>query len=283
MSDHNNREDYKERVASVFNLVASGYDHPALRFFPFCADRLIQRLKISRGEKVLDVATGTGAAAVAAAQLVGPEGRVVGIDIAEAMLDRAHEKSQVLGFNNIDLHVMDAELLEFRGKYFDSVICSFGIFFLSDMHTGLREWRRVVRPGGRVLFTCFGHAAFQPLADMFYDRIERYGVKSAGGKPRTAIQRLTDPAACRRLLAEADLEDVDVATEQLGYYLNDAGEWWDIVWNAGFRGLVAQLSPADQQEFKAEHLAEVADLTSVKGVWLNVETIFASGRRRSNG
>ncbi|MCR4347941.1 MAG: hypothetical protein NUV55_12180 [Sulfuricaulis sp.] len=64
-----NEPDPRERVTSVFNLVAAGYDRPELRFFPFCADRLIARLSPLPGTKLLDVATGTGVVALAAAHL----------------------------------------------------------------------------------------------------------------------------------------------------------------------------------------------------------------------
>ncbi|MEK7696722.1 MAG: class I SAM-dependent methyltransferase, partial [Pseudomonadota bacterium] len=73
-----------EQIARVFDLVAGDYDSPALRFFPFCADRLIARLRPTPGEKILDIATGTGAVALSLAQAVGPAGRVTGIDLAEA-------------------------------------------------------------------------------------------------------------------------------------------------------------------------------------------------------
>ena len=116
-------------MTAVFNRVARGYDDPALRFFPFGADRLIVRLDPDREAKILDVATGTGAVALAAAQAVGAEGRVMAIDLAEGMLDRLQEKIVKFGIRNIDRHVMDAATLEFRRDYFDFVVCSFGIFF----------------------------------------------------------------------------------------------------------------------------------------------------------
>ena len=84
-------------VADVFNLIAAGYDREALRFFPYAADRLIARLKPAHGIKILDIATGTGVVALAAAQAVGAAGRVVGIDLAEGMLEQAEKKLRQFG------------------------------------------------------------------------------------------------------------------------------------------------------------------------------------------
>jgi len=82
-------EQHKQRVTSVFNDASQDYDNAALRFFPFTADRMVDYLQPHPGWKILDVATGTGALAIALAQAVGNEGRVMGIDLSEGMLARA--------------------------------------------------------------------------------------------------------------------------------------------------------------------------------------------------
>ena len=61
--------------------------------------------------------------------------------------------------------------------------------------------------------------------------------------------------------------------------LHDAGEWWDIVWNSGFRGPVSQLTPGQLAQFRQEHLAEVARLATTRGIWLDVPSIFAIGHK----
>ncbi|MDE2088558.1 MAG: class I SAM-dependent methyltransferase [Gammaproteobacteria bacterium] len=278
MSDNADAGERKQRVTAVFNRVAPGYDKEALRFFPFRADRLIARLAPARGAKVLDVATGTGAAAIAAAQAVGPSGRVMGIDLAERMLERAQRNVEKMRLANVDLHVMDAEALEFRDGYFDIVICCFGLFFLPDMLAGLKEWRRVVRPGGTVAFTSFGAQAFQPMLGLFRARMESCGVPFTA-----AADRLADPEQCRALLSDVGLQDVTVNVEPLGYHLQGVEEWWDVVWNSGLRGMVERLAPERQARFKSEHLAEVGALFTAEGLWLNVETTFSVGRRPKAG
>ncbi len=275
------RPDPRAQVAAAFNRVAAGYDNPAMRFFPFCADRLIVRLNPARGAKILDVAAGTGVVSMAAAQAVGNEGRVMAIDLAEGMLDRLQEKIDKFGIPNIDLHMMDAAALEFRREYFDHVVCSFGIFFLPDMSVGLREWARVTKPGGRILFTVFGKQAFQPMMELFIRRIENYGVDAPDKDAPFAAMRLADPERCRDLLSGAGLEDIEVHAEQLGYHLKDEAQWWEVIWNSGMREWVERIPPARQELFRAEHLADVRPLMSEQGLWLNVETLFAAGTKPS--
>jgi arsenite methyltransferase len=274
--------EHQARIATVFNLVAAGYDNPASRFFPFCADRLIVRLNPAPGCKILDVATGTGAVAMSAVQAVGHGGRVMAIDLAEGMLDRLQEKIDKFGIPNIDSHVMDAAVLEFRRDYFDHVVCSFGIFFLPDMSAGLREWARVTKPGGRILFTVFGKQAFQPMMELFIRRMEKFGVVALDTDAPVAAMRLTYPERCRELLSGAGLKNIEVHTEQLGYHLKDEIEWWEIIWNSGMREWVERIPLARQELFRTEHLADVRRLMAEQGLWLNVETIFAAGTKPSN-
>ena len=274
-----NQPDPCERVIQVFDLVAAGYDDAALRFFPFCADRLIARLNPAPGTKLLDIATGTGVVALAAAQAVGAQGRVMAIDLAEAMLDRLQEKIVKFGIPNIDLHVMDAATLNFRRNYFDYVVCSFGIFFLPDMSAALREWLRVLKPGGRVVFTTFGKSAFQPMMDLFIKRLQLYGVLSPGDASAPAGMRLADPERCRYLLGSAGLRQIEVTTEQFGYHLKDESQWWDVLWNSGTRGWIEQIPPAQRELFKTGHLAEIHPLVGEQGLWLDVEVHFAGGTK----
>jgi ubiquinone/menaquinone biosynthesis C-methylase UbiE len=262
----------QQQVAAVFDRVADGYDREALRFFPFVADRLIARLRPAPGDKLLDVATGTGAVALAAAQAVDSAGRVTAIDLSEGMLARLEAKLAKFGIRNADLHVMDASALEFRRDYFHHVVCSFGLFFLPDMPAAVRQWARVTRPGGTVMFTTFGPNAFSPMMALLRARLAGAGVE-------LPAQRLAGADECRALLHDAGLVDVEVFTEQHGYHLRSELEWWEVVWNSALRGACERLSPAALEALRSAHLAEVAALKMPSGVWLDVETRFALGRK----
>ena len=271
--------EHKQKVARVYNLAAAGYDRPALRFFPIVAERLVDLARIRAGENVLDAGTGTGVAAFVAAEKVGPSGRVIGVDIGEEILNQASKKLDRKAPVNISFFPGDMEHLEFPDESFDTVLSASSLFFLSDMSAGLKEWKRVLKHGGTVAVSGYGESAFRPLSDLFEARIRSYGVQLAAPARPFSWQRLTEPEQCLSLFRNAGLENIEVFSEQLGYQLKDANDWWEIVWNSGFRGPVSQLTSEQLEQFKREHLAEVEQVATPKGIWLDIAAIFAIGHK----
>jgi ubiquinone/menaquinone biosynthesis C-methylase UbiE len=270
---------FKRRLAAVFDRVAGGYDRPALRLFPFAADRTVYDLRIVPGEKVLDVGTGTGAAALAAARLAGPKGRVIGVDIAEGMLDRASANAGRQRITNLDLHAMDAEQIEFRAGYFDAVVCAAAVYLLPDMLQGLKEMWRVLKPGGRLVFTGFGAGALQPMAGLLVKALEEAGVGLLAGQGPLCWQRLGTPHDYASLMLQSGFQDVRVETRQLGYHLASANDWWDVVWYTELRGLVDEVPEDAVGRFRVAHQEVVEGLRSEDGIWLDGETVFALGAK----
>jgi len=268
-------ETHKQQVQQVFASIARAYDCPATRFFPFCADRLVSYVKPKPGSKVLDVATGTGAVAVPFAQAIGASGRVTAVDFSAEMLDRAEANIRKMALDNVDLHEMDAERLDFRSNYFHSVVCSYGLFFLPDMPRALREWVRVLRPGGRLAFTSFEETAFRPMLDDFVERLQTCGVKLPDGP--FGSRRIASLDHCRELLHDAGLIEIAAECVQIGYHLNDENDWWELVSSTAMRALFDQLADDRKQAFRKEHLAWVAAQKTGDGLWLDVQTRFASG------
>lgn len=268
-------EQRRQVVRRIFEDIAAGYDNPATRFFPFCADRLASFVKPLPGTRVLDVATGTGAVAVPFAQAVGPQGRVHGIDLSPAMLDRAAANIRKMALDNVDLHEMDAEHLDFKSNYFHAVVCSYGLFFIPDMAAALRDWVRVLRPGGRLAFTCFEASAFQPMLDHFVESLQAFGVELPEGPFDS--RRITSLEHCRDLLTTAGLEDIETRVAQVGYHLRDENDWWEVVQNTAMRALFEQVPAGQQAAFRQQHLSFVARQKTGDGLWMDVQTRFASG------
>jgi arsenite methyltransferase len=260
MTQNPTSQEHKQKVAAGFNLASVGYDRQAVRFLALTARRLVEVAGIKSNETILDVATGTGHSAIALANLVGAKGRVVGIDIAADMLAVARANITKTGLDNVDLQLGDAENLSFEDDRFDKVVCASGIFFLPDMLAGLKEWRRVAKPAGVVAFSSFGETAFNPMREMYANRIQNnYGVVLP---PSRGFQRLNTVEKCQDLMQQAGfgLENIEISTEQLGYYLQNTDDWWDIIWHTGFRHSVSQIAPERLEQFKTEHLAEVRDV-----------------------
>jgi ubiquinone/menaquinone biosynthesis C-methylase UbiE len=270
---------HKSAVAKAYGLASAGYNKPALKFFAQGAAALVDFAGLARGQKVLDVATGTGHAALYAGIKVGAEyGSVVGIDIAEEMVHVAHAYAKMLPRCNVRFELMDGEHTSFVDNTFDAVLCSYGIFFLPDMANGITEWKRVTKPGGWVCFSAFGDTAFQPQSDLFEQYIRQFGPLIPDKKRPFGWQRLVDPQALVALLDQAGMINVEVREVKIGYLLQDKEAWWEICWNSGFRGPLAQLKPADLRQFQEEHLREVEALRGRDGIFLDGTTYVAKGQ-----
>jgi len=269
--------DPKTRVSKTFDLVADGYDNPAMRFFPLAGNQLAERLNLRPGEQVLDIACGTGAFSVAAGQRVRPGGRVQGVDLSAGMLKRAQANAATMALDNIDFHYMDADALDFGPDYLDAIGCSFGLFFLGDMNTALRNWLRLLKPGGRLMFTSFAPSAMQPMTDMFFDDIQQFGIEVPPPGSRGSIGRLPTMEFCQSLLTDAGYTNVACRSQQLGYYLGKASDWWDVLWNAGLRSFLEQLNPDQLATLRTNHLQRIETLKVEGGIWMDVDTWFTGG------
>lgn len=275
--NHTDTEQLKSRITATFDLVSDVYDSPEMRYFPSSADYMINLVKPGPGDKILDIAAGTGMVTIPAARAIRPEGRVQAIDISEGMLNRAEKNINRHALNNIDLHVMDAENLEFRSDAFDLITCGFGIFFLADPFTAVRNWQHVLKPGGRIIFSTFNVSAFMPMAELFRECYEATGNEY----PRTAWQQFSDDESCLSLLDDELYKDKQVVHKQHGIHLKDEHEWWHIIQSSGFRSILANLNDTQQTELRNKHLQQVAELKTGQGIWLDVEVIYTRATRKN--
>lgn len=106
--------------------------------------------RLEPGERVLDLGCGAGTDTLVAAQMVGPEGRVAGVDMTPEMLAKARAGSEELGVANVELVEADVEALPFADASFDVAISNGVIDLVPDKDAVFAELRRVLRPGGRV-------------------------------------------------------------------------------------------------------------------------------------
>ena len=165
---------------------------------------LIAAADLHAGERVLDVACGTGLIARLAAEYVGPTGAVTGIDLAADMIDVARSTPAPVQ-PVIDWHVGDATSLPFADEQYDVVTCQMGLMFMADRAAALSEMRRVLVPGGRVVINTPG-AIQAPFALMEQAIVEHISA-DLGGFVR-AVFSMHDPVAVADLLRTAGLRDV---------------------------------------------------------------------------
>jgi ubiquinone/menaquinone biosynthesis C-methylase UbiE len=108
------------------------------------------------GERVLDIACGTGLVTFRAASAVGPTGAVVGTDISEAMVDACRATAIARAVTNARFERMEAEQLLLQDASFDAVLCALGMMYVTDFAGSTRELFRVAKPGGRAVSAVWG-------------------------------------------------------------------------------------------------------------------------------
>lgn len=184
------------------------YDsHFVPAIFQRWAEELVRFADLQPGQHVLDVACGTGAVARAAAEVVGPQGRVTGSDLNAGMLEVARRAAP-----HIDWVQSDAASLDFEDDSFDVVICQSGLMFFPDPAVAVREMARVAKPGGSVVLQTWGRSkGYEMLAEVFDD------VTS----PEVA-------AIIRAPFGMPEMDQVQQLATDAGLQIDDARTHWDV-------------------------------------------------------
>ena len=169
---------------------------------------------VGPGDRVLDVATGTGDLALELAERVAPGGEVVGSDFAEAMLERAREKAA--GRPDVRFEWGDALALDHPDDAFAAATVAFGARNFADLHRGLAEMARVVRPGGRVVVLEITTPRTPPLSwfyGLWFDRIVPGLGRVAGDEDAysylpNSVKRFPRPEGLAAAMDAAGLRDI---------------------------------------------------------------------------
>lgn len=265
------RAEVEARVRRTFDTVASGYDHPGTSWFDATARALVAEARLAPGMAALDLATGTGKVALALAASA-PRAQIVGLDLSEGMLAEAKRKANALGISNASFEAGSFDALDF-GPRFDVVACSFGVFFVSHMAEALAKFGAQTKPGGRLLISTFSSGSFAPFNELFLNLYRSYGFDT----PPPPWLRIATREGLNALFREASLPAPTVKEYDFGFDLASADTWWDIVYNAGYRGMLQQLKPEDGEPFRQRHMADVTDMIEKQGRRrLDIRVLIAS-------
>ncbi|HWU88014.1 MAG TPA: methyltransferase domain-containing protein [Kofleriaceae bacterium] len=236
----------KKRTADCYNATADHYDDAPNVFMVEPGRRTVAQLGLSPGAVVLDVGSGTGHTALPAAEIVGPTGRVIGIDLADQLLARGRAKAAQRGLRNVDFRVADMEALDFPDGDFDAITCTFAIFFVEDMVAQVRRFWRMLRPGGQLAITVWGKRFFEPMKAVFWSAVR--DVRPDLYRAYHPWDRIDSEEAITSILLAGGVQQAEISHITPTAWvqrLDRPEDWWLTVLGLGMRWTIDQLTPAE--------------------------------------
>jgi SAM-dependent methyltransferase len=179
--------------------------------------RLVELAGVKPGSRVLDIAAGYGEPALTAAQMAGPEGRVVATDISAEMLAFGRERAAAAGLSNVEFMESDASRLDFPQASFDAALSRWGIIFEPDAESAARRIRGFLKPGARMAISSWGEPDQVPFLSIpMKTTMDRLGVPPPPGGTPGPLSRPT-PAAIGGLLEGGGFSNVAVEKDEVIY------------------------------------------------------------------
>jgi ubiquinone/menaquinone biosynthesis C-methylase UbiE len=253
----------KTQIVGVFNRSAGTYGQGVADFVRAAGADLVAAAGLLPGQRVLDVGCGRGATLFPASAAVGPDGLVVGEDLAPAMVAATAAEARRRGLTHVEVRLGDAEAPGGPDAWFDAVLAGLVIFFLPDAPAAARAYRRVLGPGGRLALSTF---VAERDGDVSLAQVLRAALvghvapapepapAAAGPSPEARLRTRESLAA---LLTGAGFADIAFEERRYAVRFADAGEFWDWLWSHGARAAL-ELVPVDRLDAARESVGAVA-------------------------
>jgi SAM-dependent methyltransferase len=239
--------------------------------------------KVSAGERVVDVGCGTGSTTIELARRVGPDGRVLGLDISDLLLDRARDNARAADVANAEFLEGDAQTHEFSGGAYDLVYSRFGIMFFEDPVAAFANMRRALTSDGRLAFVCW--QALMSNAWMSVPVMAASSVLGAFDPPSTDSPGpffFADPERVRNVLGSAGYADIDVRPFEttMDTESSEVSEWLGFILRMGpLGGAFLDAQDEDRERTMAAVLEAVAPHESNGTYRLPASTWVVTARR----
>ncbi len=237
-------------------------------------DMMLELVDLRAGNRVLDVAAGTGDQTLLAAQRVGPTGYVLAIDISTNMLNIATDAVQKAGLTNVETRIMDAENLDLVPDSFDAVICRSGLMLFPSPPKAVSEMRKVVKPGGKVAAIVFSTVEKNPYQGVRMTIAHRFDHSGSGMR----IFSLGEPGALENAFRGGGFPEVTVCKvsalrripstiEMIRAMKNDVG------------GQMTRLSEPDREQVWAETEQQMQRFEGPNGYEVPGEMLIGVGTK----
>lgn len=260
----------RSALREAFDERAAGYRRSA--WHREYARQLVAASPLEPGTCVLDAAAGTGFVSAEVAGLIGPNGHVVAVDMSEGMLaELIEECAPREGTAHVQAVLGDATELALADGSVDAVICGAGLLYMRQADA-LREWHRVLRPGGFVAFSTM-LAEEPPASRLFRDHARAYGLTLTD-----LSARLGSPELCRAAAEAAGFADVTITEGRVPFVEADFDDAWDVHHRMA-RAELAALPEEDLGRLRASYVAEVSLRMRTDPEFVVGKTLYVVARR----
>ena len=243
---------------------------------------LVEDAQIGSQHSVLDIATGPGEPALSVAALVGPEGKVFGIDPVPEMVAAARRAADRLGLKNAQFDVAFADHLPFPADTFDAVISRFGVMFFPSPVDAVREMLRVLKPGRKLALAVWHFAERNPFHYTLSRVIDRYVESPPLAPDAPDAFRFARPGKLAEVLTEAG---VMAPSERLLQFTIQAPisveDFWTLrcEMSEKLREKIAMLSKEQANEVKRQVLEALREYSTDRGMSFPAEVLIVSGAK----
>ena len=266
------------QTASAMQFKASAPENYERYFVPAVAapiaEDLVEAASIQPGERVLDVACGTGVVTRLAAKRAGPEGKVAGLDVSPPML--AVARSLAPTGTSMDWYETSAEAIPLADGGFDVVLCQLGLQFISNKQQALEEMHRVLRPGGRIVVNLPGPTpAF--FAD-FAQALARH-IDPSAARFIDVVFSLHDADTVRSLMSAAGFQSIKLAKDRKALQLPPPEDFlWQYVHSTPLGQVVSRASDAQRSALTTDVVKRWQDRVADGVLKAEVDMMTATAR-----
>jgi ubiquinone/menaquinone biosynthesis C-methylase UbiE len=201
----NEQREFWNKAAPGWKVMWTSLDRAAQHV----SDRLVELAHIKFGDRVLDIATGSGEPAITAARKVGANGLIVATDQSPAMLELARERAAAIGLSNLKFVETGAESLDVGGN-FDAAICRWGLMFVPDLDAAARSIAQKLKAGASFATSVWGAADKVPLICTGDEQVRALANLPAPPPDAPSPIKLADTRPLEKALANAGFKDVRV-------------------------------------------------------------------------
>jgi ubiquinone/menaquinone biosynthesis C-methylase UbiE len=264
-----------KKIAGLFDAISDSYDSVGVDFFQPIARGLVQALTPVLGESWLDIGCGRGAVSEQISLSLGDNGRVLGFDISEKMIDNARKMAERKNLSNFEFIVDNAQSPQKITEEFDVISSCLVLFFLPDPLSALQNWRHYLKNSGRIGVTTFGEndRRWREIDHLFNDYLppQMLDARTSGVKGPFASDD-----GMESLFLQAGYREVKTMNNVLPVKFESMNHWYNFSWSTGQREMWLRVPEAERPAVRAKAESYLQNYVEVDG-----SIIFTQGIRHT--